>query len=79
MENTKSFTQLDYNKSHRETVESWFDREAVKYTGCDDGWDSYFEYMKQEPETVLNENCPPGWRRMVLCIPKKRKVEQNDK
>lgn len=56
MENRKNFTWLDYDKSHRETVESWFDSEAVKYTGCDDGWDSYFEYWKQEPETVLNEN-----------------------
>ena len=46
MENTKSFTWLDYNSSHRETVESWFDSEAVKYTGCDDGWDSFFEYWK---------------------------------
>lgn len=56
MENSKRFAWMDYNSSHRETIESWFDSEAVKYTGCEDGWDSFFEYWKEDSETVLNEN-----------------------
>lgn len=47
---------VDYRRSDAETVESWFDQEAVKYTGCDDGWSGYFEYWVNAPETVLNEN-----------------------
>lgn len=47
---------LDYHKGYKEIVEAWLDCEAVKYTGCDEGWDQFFEYWKNEPETVLNEN-----------------------
>ena len=46
----------DYHRSYEETVESWLDQEAVKYTGCDDGWSGYFEYWVHEPGTALNEN-----------------------
>ena len=47
---------VDYCKDYKETIESLFDAEAVKNTGCDDGWEQFYEYWKNEPETVLNEN-----------------------
>ena len=47
---------VDYHKGYKEVVETWLDDEAVKYTGCAEGWDQYFEYWKNEPGTVLNGN-----------------------
>ena len=47
---------MDYTKNDKETVESWLDSEAVKYTGCDDGWDQFVEYWINEPDMVLNGN-----------------------
>jgi GNAT superfamily N-acetyltransferase len=32
------------------------DIEAVRFTDCDDGWDQFVEYWKNEPDTMLNEN-----------------------
>ena len=37
-------------------IESWLDIEAVRFTDCDDGWDQFVEYWKNEPDTMLNEN-----------------------
>lgn len=47
---------VDYNKDYKDMIESWLDIEAVRFTGCDDGWDQFVKYWKNEPDTVLNEN-----------------------
>ena len=47
---------VDYNKDYKNMVESWMDIGAVRFTGCDDGWDQFVEYWKNEQDTVLNEN-----------------------
>ena len=46
----------DYSKDHREVVESFLDDEAIKSTGCDDGFEAFYTYWMSEADTRLNEN-----------------------
>lgn len=57
------FTWYDYDVKYAAIVESWLDADAKRFTGCDDGWDSFYEYWKNDNETTLGENY---WRK-VIC------------
>ena len=46
----------DYSKDHREVVESFLDDEAIKSTGCDDGFEAFYTYWMSEADTRLNKN-----------------------
>lgn len=50
------FTWHDYEFQYEAIVESWLDADAKRFTGCDDGWNSFYEYWKNDDETILNEN-----------------------
>lgn len=50
------FTWFDYNKIYANTVEDWLDTDAKQFTGCDEGWDSFYEYWKNDDEMMLGNN-----------------------
>ncbi len=54
---------IDYTSAHAPIVESWIDEIAKKYTGCDDGWEDYFNYWKNDSQTQMGENF---WGK-VIC------------
>ena len=47
---------IDYSSEHKLLVDSWIDAAAAKFTGCDDGFDEYYKYWINEPETKLGKN-----------------------
>lgn len=49
------FQWIDYNDKYADLVDSWLDAEAIQYTGCDDGWESFYEYWKNDGKTVPGE------------------------
>lgn len=57
------FTWMDYQQNQAPIVEAWIDEEAKKYTGCDEGWDEYFNYWKHDPDTIIGENF---WGKIIL-------------
>ena len=50
------FDWIDYSTSYTETVNSWLDEDAMRFTGCDEGFDEYYQYWKNDPQTKLGEN-----------------------
>ena len=54
---------IDYTVDYAPIIESWIDSDARKYTGCDDGWDNYFEYWKNFSGTKIGENF---WAKVIF-------------
>ena len=50
------YSWSDYTTNDIKLVEGFLDDEAVLFTGCDDGWNSFYEYWKNEPEMALGKN-----------------------
>lgn len=50
------FAWDDYSVTYKDVVESWLDEDAKKFTGCDDGFEEYYNYWANEAETELGEN-----------------------
>ena len=51
------FTWRDYySKSHSALVDSWLDKEAKSFTGCDESWNAFHSYYVGESGLRLNEN-----------------------
>lgn len=46
----------DYSKDYRDAVESFLDDEAIQNTGCDDGFEAFYDYWIGDADTRLNEN-----------------------
>lgn len=57
------FTWDDYSATYKDVVETWLDEEAKKFTGCDDGFEGYYNYWVNEPDTTLGENF---WAKIIL-------------
>ena len=51
-----NFKWIDYSPELADTVEGFLDKEAVKMTGIDEGFNDYYEYWINEDETVIGEN-----------------------
>jgi len=51
-----NFKWIDYSPELADTVEGFLDKEAVKMTGIDEGFNDYYEYWVNEDETVVGEN-----------------------
>lgn len=54
---------IDYTSEYASLVESWIDDVARRYTGCDDGWEDYFNYWKNDSQTQMGVNF---WGK-VIC------------
>lgn len=57
------FQWMDYAEEYEDVVESWLDEEAVRFTGIDEGFWDYFQYMIKEPDTKYGENF---WVKVIL-------------
>ena len=42
---------IDYTSDYAPLVDSWLDEEAIKQTLCDNGWEDYYQYWKNESQT----------------------------
>jgi len=58
-----NFTWIDYSTTYKGVVETWLDEEAKRFTGCDDGFEEYYNYWVNEADTQLGENF---WAK-VIC------------
>ncbi len=43
----------DYNPLTNGFVEGWLDPDGAYFTGCDEGWRSFYEYWLNEPDFNL--------------------------
>ncbi len=57
------FRWEDYSSEYADLVDSWLDSEAIRYTGCEDGWEEYFNYWKNHSDTQMGINF---WGKIVL-------------
>lgn len=57
------FTWDDYSATYKDVVETWLDGDAKRFTGCDDGFEEYYTYWVNEPDTKLGENF---WAKIIL-------------
>jgi predicted GNAT superfamily acetyltransferase len=51
-----NFTWIDYNPATMEYIENWLDADAVRSTGLDEGFRTFYEYWVQEDGYVVGEN-----------------------
>ena len=57
------YNWIDYRTEYRETVDSWLDDTAKRFTGCSDGFDDYYQYWINDNET---KNGKKFWAKMIL-------------
>lgn len=50
------FEWIDYSPEFERTVDSWLDEDAVRSTGLDEGFGSFFRYWIKEDGTRYREN-----------------------
>lgn len=57
------FHWMDYHDKYAALIDSWLDETARRYTGCDDGWDSFYQYWVNSGDMALNNNfwCKIIW------------------
>lgn len=57
------YSFIKYTEKHTALAESFFDEEARRLTGCDDGWEDYYRYYTcNEAEEKLEEDF---WCRLI--------------
>ncbi len=54
---------IDYTSSYKNVVDSWIDEDAKRFTGCDEGFDEYYQYWANDTETKLGENF---WAKIII-------------
>ena len=59
-----NYNWVDYTSAHKEIVEPWIDEEAKRFTGCDEGFDAYYQYWANEQETELGRNF---WAKLIIA------------
>lgn len=57
------FTWDNYSATYKDIVETWLDEDAKKFTGCDEGFEEFYNYWVNEAETKLGENF---WAKIIL-------------
>ena len=55
---------IDYTSAYKEMVESWMDGDAKRFTGCDEGFDEYYQSEVNDPETKPGENF---WVKIIIA------------
>lgn len=58
-----NFKWEDYNPDTMQYVEKWLDKKAVRMTGNDDGWRSFYEYWANVDYNIVGENY---WCKVVF-------------
>jgi len=57
------FKWIDYTTDYSRIVDSWLDLEAKRFTGCDNGWDDFFDYWCNHEDNIKGENF---WGKVVF-------------
>ena len=57
-----SYVWLDYSHADAPTVEAFLDDAARRMTGCEDGWEDYYTYWENHPDTHMGENF---WAKVI--------------
>lgn len=57
------FKWIDYTTEYSHVVDSWLDSEAQRFTGCDDGWDDFFDNWCNYENNKRGENF---WGKVVF-------------
>lgn len=57
------FKWIDYTSEYNDVVNSWIDEDAKRFTGCDKGFEEYYQYWINDPDTKVGENF---WAKVIL-------------
>jgi len=57
------YTWIDYNSSLEKIVDSWLDEYAMRFTGCDEGFEEYYQYWVNDADTKIGENF---WAKIIV-------------
>ena len=57
------YTWIDYNSAYEKIVDSWIDEDAQRFTGCDEGFEEYYQYWVNDADTKIGENF---WAKIIL-------------
>jgi len=57
------YTWIDYNSSLEKIVDSWLDENAMRFTGCDEGFEEYYQYWVNDADTKIGENF---WAKIIV-------------
>lgn len=60
---TVKYRWVEYTSEYAMLVESWIDDTTRKFTGCDEGWEDYFNFWKNDPQTQMGVNF---WGKVVF-------------
>lgn len=62
------FEWKNYSCDFSGIADTFLDQEAIKNTGCDEGFNKYYDYWLSDKETILNQNY---WCKVVFndCLP----------
>lgn len=56
------FEWCDYSEEFSTVTDSWMDSQAKYFTGCEDGFQDYYDYWKNESDIELNVNF---WAKII--------------
>ena len=59
------YTWIDYNSAYEKIVDSWLDEDAQRFTGCDEGFEEYYQYWVNDVNTKLGENF---WAKIIIVF-----------
>lgn len=57
------YTWIDYNSAYEKMVNSWLDEDAMRFTGCDEGFEEYYQYWVSDANTKIGENF---WAKIIV-------------
>lgn len=57
------FNWIDYSSEYKEIADVWIDEDAKRFTGCDDGFDEYYNYWISDADTRIGENF---WAKVIF-------------
>ena len=58
-----NYNWIDYSPACKELIESWIDEDAKRFTGLDDGFDAYYRYWANDPQTKIGTNF---WVKIII-------------
>ena len=58
------YTWIDYNSAYAKMVDSWLDEDAMRFTGCDEGFEEYYQYWVNDADTKIGENF---WAKIIIA------------
>lgn len=58
-----NYDWIDYTPAYKDLIESWIDEDAKRFTGLDDGFDAYYQYWANDPQTKI---CTNFWVKIII-------------